>query len=412
MKVRDAMQTSAVWIEDTLPVKDLARIIYTVGYSGFPVVHEKKLVGFITEEDVFSQLYNVEGEELRNSEYIEKILEGPVSKIMIKDTVSVTPETDLIDAQKLMYRYNFTRLPVVNKEGVLLGTLARGDVFGHILKNEIPKLEEGQYASFVLENYDQMVEWEKRFDFEFPTLFRIFTKHNAKKILDLGIGTGEYSIRLVQEGVEEVVGVDNNPLMVEFANSKKAKLSPNMKNKVSFKQTDYSNLSKLFPASSFDAVVCMGGALPYFPVDTEMLVNQLHTIVRKDGVVVFQLLNLERVIEQRRRFLYFKIDKSTTQKDQEELYVEFFDVKNEKTLIHNVVHFTLDSGRWLYKGINSIEIKYVRNNDVVPLLKKAGFKNIIVTGNKGEYKGAYGQISLVKPFDPETSEWMTIVASK
>lgn len=156
----------------------------------------------------------------------------------------------------------------------------------------------------------------------------------------------------------------------------------------------------------------MGGALPYFPVGTDTLVNQLYSIVRKDGVVVFQLLNLERVIEHRRRFLYFKIDKSTSQKGLEELYVEFFDVKDDKTLIHNVVHFTLDTGRWVYKGINSIEIKYVKNNDVVPLLKKAGFKDIIVTGNKGEYKGAYGQISLVKPFDPETSEWMTIVATK
>ncbi len=412
MKVRDAMQTSAVWIEDTIPVKDLARIIYTVGYSGFPVIHDKKLVGFVTEEDVFSQLYNVEDEELRNPEHIEKILESPVSKIMIKDVVSVTPETNLLEAQKLMYRYNFTRIPVVNKEGVFLGTLARGDVFGHILKNEIPKLEEGQYASFVLENYDQMVDWEKRFDFEFPTLFRIFTKHKAKKILDLGIGTGEYSIRLAQEGIEEVVGVDNNPLMIEFANSKRNKLSSEVRKRVSFQQTDYSNLSKLFPHASFDAVVCMGGALPYFPVATEEIANQLHSIVRKDGVIVFQLLNLERVIQRRRRFLYFKIDKSKNNKNQEEMYIEFFDVKDEKTLIHNVINFTSESGRWIYKGINSIEIKYIKNNELEPVLKNAGFRDVIITGNKGEYKGAYGPISMVKPFDPETSEWMTVIATR
>ncbi|MGE5041434.1 MAG: CBS domain-containing protein [Candidatus Levyibacteriota bacterium] len=412
MKVRDAMRTSSVWVEDSLPVKDLARIFYTAGTNGFPVVHNKKLVGFITEEDMFSQLYNVEGEELRKPELMKKILDLPVEKIMIRDVVSVNPETNLIEAQLLMYRYNFTRLPVVDAKGNIVGTIARNDVFGHILKNEIPKLEEGQYASFVMENYDEMVEWEKRFDYEFPTLFRVFNKHNAKKILELGMQTGEYAIRLAKEGIEEVVGVDNNEAMVQFANSKRNKLPEALKKCVSFAQTDYSNLSKLFPKNSFDAVICMGGALPYFPTTPEAIINQIHTVLRPDGAVIFQLLNLERVIEDRRRFLYFKIIKGKEEKDVEEMYIEFFDVKDQKTLIHNVIKFSSEANGWVYHGINSIEIRYVKNDEIEPLLKKAGFKDIMVSGNKGEYKGAYGQMSLVKPFDPLSSEWMTVVATK
>lgn len=412
MKVKDVMQSSVPFVEEGLQIKNLARLIYTTNTPGFPVVKDKKLIGFVTEEDLFSQLYSVEGEELRSAEHVSKIMESPVSKIMVRDIVSVTPETDLLDAQRLMYRYNFTRLPVAGKDNEFLGTITRSDVFGHILKNEIPKLEEGQYSSFVLENYDQMVDWEKRFDFEFPTLFRIFTKHKAKKILDLGIGTGEYSIRLAQEGIEEVIGVDENPLMIEFANSKRNKLSSELKERVSFQSSNYSKIDKQFADGTFDAVICMGGALPYFSVDTGDLIKQVHSMTKKDGVFVIQLLNLERVIEKRRRFLYFKINKAKDEKNKEEMYIEFFDVKDEKTLAHNVVHFTSEAGRWIYRGINSIEIKYVKNNDLEPLLKKAGFKDIIITGNKGEYKGAYGQISLVKPFDPETSEWMTIVATK
>lgn len=412
MKVRDAMRTSSIWVEDSLPVKDLARIIYTAGMTGFPVVHNKKLVGFITEEDIFSQMYSVEGEDLRKPEHIEKILEQPVEKIMVKDVVSVTPDQNLLEAQLLMYRYNFTRLPVVDSKGYIVGTLARGDVFGYILKNEIPRLEEGQYASFVMENYDAMVEWEKRFDFEFPTLFRVFNRHNAKKILELGMWTGEYAIRLAKEGVEEVVGVDSNDAMVQFANDKRNHLPEAIKKRVSFAQTDYSNLSKLFPKESFDAVISMGGSFPYFPADPETIIKQLHTVLKKDGAVVFQLLNLERVIEQRRRFLYFKIDKAKDTKDGEEMYIEFFDVKDQKTLIHNVIKFSSEGNGWVYRGINSIEVRYIKNDEIEPLLKKEGFKDIIISGNKGEYKGAYGQISLIKPFDPETSEWMTIVATK
>lgn len=408
MKVRDAMQTG-IWVEDDLPIKNLTRIIYTANLSGFPVVHNKKLVGFITEEDIFSNLYDVKKEELHDKKTTASILEKPVKDLMVKNPISVTPDTDLIDAQRLMYKHNFTRLAVVNEKNELLGTVARADVFGQILKNEIPNLEEGQYASFVLENYDQMVDWDKRFDFEFPTLFRIFSRHNAKKVLELGIWTGEYAIGLAKEGVGEITGVDSNELMVQFANSKKAKLPQNIKSRVTFKQSDYKDLNKLFTAGSFDAAICMGGALPYIPADPESLLRQLHTIVRKDGVVVLQLLNMERVIEKRRRFLYFKIDK-TKEPNDEVLYIEFFDVKDKDTLIHNVVSFVSDGNRWIYRGINSIEVKYLKTGQIEPALKAAGFKDIVLSGNKGEYKGAYGQMSLVKPFDPETSEWMTVVA--
>lgn len=410
MKVKDVMQSSVPSVEDTLQVKNLARLIVTTNIPGFPVVKNKKLVGFITEEDIFFSIHD-SGKKFKKKETPAQILEMPVRDIMVKNVMTVTPDTDLVEAQILMYKNNFTRLPVVDTSGNFLGGVTRADIYRHVLEEEIPKLEEGQYASFVLENYDQMVEWDKRFDFEFPTLLRIFNRHNARKILELGIWTGEYAIGLVNESNVEIVGLDHNETMVQFANSKKARLPSATKNRVVFKQSDYKNINALFKPGSFDAAICMGGVLPYLPVDPEELIKDLRKVLRKGGVVVIQLLNLERVIEKRRRFLYFKIVKAKTGGEKEEMYIEFFDKKNENTLIHNVINFTKDGKTWIYRGVNSIEINYIKNNQIEKLLKKAGFKDITVTGNKGEYKGAYGQMSLVKPYEPESSDWMTIIAN-
>ena len=58
------------------------------------------------------------------------------------------------------------------------------------------------------------------------------------------------------------------------------------------------------------------------------------------------------------------------------------------------------------------EIKYIKNDQVEDMVKKAGFKDVTVTGNKGEEEGQYGHMSIVKPFDPLSSEWMTVIAYK
>lgn len=410
MKVKDVAHGTGIWVEDSLPIKNLARLVFTANLSGFPVVHKEKLVGFITEEDIFSNIYDLKGEEIVDSKKVAALLEEPVSTIMVKNPMFVTPETSLVEAQILMYKNNFTRLPVVDHNKKILGTIARGDVFRHILKHEIPTLEKGQYASFMSENYDQMIDWDMRVENEFPTLFRVFQKHNVKSVVDVGSWTGEYAIRLAKEGVE-TVGLDHNPLMVAYANGKKSKLPQSVKNKVSFQLTDFSNLTKIFEKNSVEAVLSVGTSLAYVPQSPKKILNDLYAITKKGGVIVIQILNLEKVVEEKGRFLNFRVKKNP-KKQGEELFIEYFDKKDENTLIHNIVNFTSNGDRWVFAGINSIEISYLKNNDVIKMLEDAGYKDINVTGTKGEFRGQFGQMSLIKPFDPRTSDWMTVIAVK
>lgn len=406
MKVRDVMQTSVVSVNEDDSIKKIARLIFSLNTAGFPVVKNKKLTGFITEEDIFFRIYDAPGKSKKSGgEDLAKLLEKTAKDLMVKP-ITVTPDTALVDAQIIMYKNNFTRLPVVDNDGTFLGAITRGDIFRSVISEEIPKLEQGQYASFMSEHYDQMVDWDKRTEYEFPTLFRIFKNYKVKKIIDLGSWTGEYAIRLAREGID-VVGLDHNPLMVKLANDKKAKLPDNIKKKVSFELADFNDLSKLFKKGSVDGVISVGTSLAYLPQKPEVILKNLHGIIRKDGVIVLQLLNLERVVEEKGRFLNFKIKKTDI---KEELFIEYFDKKDEDVLMHNVVNFTKDGTRWIFTGMNSIEIAYIKNDEVASLLQKAGFKDISITGNKGEYKGQFGQMTLVKPFYSQTSEWMTVVA--
>lgn len=411
MKVKDVMQKNVLSVTEDTSLKKIARLMFSTHVAGYPVLRDKKLVGFITADDLFMKAKEARGNDKSAGTSLNELFKKTVKDIMVSDVMTLGPDASLSDAQDIMTENYFARLPIVDGKNELVGIISYSDVFREIISAEIPELEMDQYVSFVLENYDQMVNWEKRFDLEFPTLFRVFNKHKVKKVLDLGFWTGAYTIELAKEGME-VVGVDHNSTLVAAANEKKAKLPTSTKKKLSFELANYDSLDKQFPAGEFGAVICVGNALPYMQIDPAVVLKSVHKLIKKDGVMVLQLLNLERVIEQRKRFYYFRIKQGEVAGTDEELYVEFYDKKDEHTITQNILNFISNGKSWKYKGINSLDIKYIKNDDVEKMAKDAGFKEIIITGNKGEEEGQYGHMSLIKPFDPVTSEWMTVIASK
>lgn len=409
MKVKDVMRVPTFFVEETIPLKKLIHIALSSGAFGFPVVNSKKqVVGVITQEDIFQGIYDSSGKKINDKELC-KFLKVPVKNVMIKDVLTISPDMDFVEAQVLMYSHLFAQLPVVNEKKELIGIVTHGNMFKEVIENEIPDLETDQYASFMVDNYDIMTDWDKREELEFPTLFRVFKGANVKKIIDLGSWTGEYAIRLAREGIE-VVGLDQNPIMIKYAESKRVKLPDNIKNKVSFHLTDFTDLHKLFKKGSVDGVIGVGTSLSYLPQKPQTILKNIHPLIKKDGVIVLQLLNLKRIVEDKGRFFNFRIKKVGPGQEKEELFIEFFDKKDEETLMHNVINFVRDGSSWVYSGINSIEIAYIKHDQIISLLREAGFHDITMSGNKGEYRGQYGQMSLIKPFDPKTSEWMTVFA--
>ncbi|HLC94706.1 MAG TPA: CBS domain-containing protein [Patescibacteria group bacterium] len=422
MKIASVIHKTPVTIDEHTPIKEGAQLIFSLGLSAIPITRGKKLVGILTQHDLLSRMYPSIQEIIEDFahaadfEHIEQnitqLLEGPVSQIMNKKMITATAETPLMQAQSLMLVHKFSHLPIINDKQELLGIVSQGDIFRRLLRNEMPRLEKQRYATFVGQHYDLMVNWRKRMNYEYPILEKEFKKAQIKKILDIGVWTGEYTVRLAKKGRYTILGLDENTFMIEICNKKREKLTPALKKRVSFMLSDFTRLSDKLP-TKYDAVICMGNALPHVSIPLQQLFKEVSTVLRSDKpLIIIQMLNFEKIIKMKNRLISFIIQKSKNHPTSEHLTLEYFDCKKGGGIIHNVIVFTSDGKNWIFKGITRIKVRNIKKIDIETSLKKAGFDDITFSGNSGEYQGEYGELSFDTPFKPQESDWLNVRAQK
>lgn len=422
MKVSKILHRSVIFVTPDTPLKEVARLIFSLGIAGVPVVKGTKLVGIVTEQDILSRIYpsiqdlDEDYIHARNFDEMEKnllfLLETPVKDIMNKKVITISPDTHIMKAQSLMLLKRFSRLPIVDSHNNLLGIISQGDIFRYLVKSQIPKFEEERYAGFIARHYDLMVNWKKRFNYEFPALFEIFEKENAEKIIDIGTWTGEYDIGLANKGIKKIIGLDHNPIMIKLSNEKVEKQPPHLKEQVKFMLTDFTDLDKRFK-EQFDAAICMGNSLPYLPVSLEVLFKGLSSALRnKNSFIILQFLNFEKILRTKGRLLSFNIEQDAHDSHREHLFIEFFDQKDENSLVHHVIIFESDGTNWVFKGITSLPIKHITKEAITKVLKKVGFKSLQFSGTLADSLGDYGRLSFDQPFDPLQSDWLNVVAKR
>jgi acetoin utilization protein AcuB len=95
------------------------------GVRHFPVTVAGVLVGLVTEGD----LKRAEPSTLTDSEEeFNRVMEGTsISRIMIQNPITVTPETPLLEAAETIHGTKYGALPVVS-EGKLVGILTDNDL--------------------------------------------------------------------------------------------------------------------------------------------------------------------------------------------------------------------------------------------------------------------------------------------
>lgn len=91
-----------------------------------PIVEAGRLVGIVTDRDLKratpSVLSGVDREEY------ERVVRGtPLSRVMTRDPVTVTPETPLREAVGIMVERKYGSLPVLDGDGRLVGILTESD---------------------------------------------------------------------------------------------------------------------------------------------------------------------------------------------------------------------------------------------------------------------------------------------
>ncbi len=139
MKVKDIMTKELVSVKPEDNAMEALNLLFKMQISGLPVIDKKgTLAGMFTEKDVLNHVLPSYLEKVgrfvyeENPKSIKKkfqdLVKLPVAQLMRKDVITVDENTTLCEAARLMLTQKLRRVPVLNKEGAVVGIIARGDV--------------------------------------------------------------------------------------------------------------------------------------------------------------------------------------------------------------------------------------------------------------------------------------------
>jgi len=141
-QAKDIMTTDVITAEESMSVKDLAKLLYQNKISGVPVFNDKgQVIGVATESDLIDQNKKVHIPTvvaildsfvfLENPEKLEKDIKKMaatnVGDICSHELVSVQPDTPLDEVATLMAERQVHTLPVMDGEK-LVGVIGKTDI--------------------------------------------------------------------------------------------------------------------------------------------------------------------------------------------------------------------------------------------------------------------------------------------
>ena len=141
--------------------------------------------------------------------------------------------------------------------------------------------------------YDKI--WGKRdYDADVKFLADFFRKYHCRSVIDIGCGTGNHALR-VSKMDYQVTGVDVSSTMLEIAKAKDKEA------KIKFIKGDMKKLEKVVPKGQrFDAAICLGQVFSHLMTnkDVQALLNELHKILKQNGLFVFSARNAKKINEE------------------------------------------------------------------------------------------------------------------
>lgn len=156
--VRDVMTADVITVAEDAPFKEVAGLLAAYRVGALPVLDAAgRVVGLISETDLLLK------QEMPHAADIGPLLEGRrrreeriraagrlAGSIMSTPAVTVSPDTAVAQAARLMHASKVKHLPVVDAGGKLVGIVSRGDLLRVFLRSdddllaEVRKLVTGQ----------------------------------------------------------------------------------------------------------------------------------------------------------------------------------------------------------------------------------------------------------------------------
>ena len=120
LRINEVMTENIYCLDPEMKMHDALDIFQEERFSGAPVTQQDKLIGILSIEDLIRSLR-------------EKNLDAPVSEYMTTTPTTVRGHDPVVEALKTFSRTKFGRLPVLNKEGHLVGIITKGDISNGLL---------------------------------------------------------------------------------------------------------------------------------------------------------------------------------------------------------------------------------------------------------------------------------------
>jgi len=115
--VGEIMTKDVLTIGPESSVMKAAKLMASRSVGSIVVVQRGKPVGILTERDLLMKIISAD----------MKPSKVPIRKVMSSPVITTTPETDLVEAVRIMARHHIRRLPVVDG-GKLVGIITTRDV--------------------------------------------------------------------------------------------------------------------------------------------------------------------------------------------------------------------------------------------------------------------------------------------
>ena len=142
-RVQDVMTTDVVYVRETTPYKELARLLATRRVSAVPVVDDRgHVLGVVSEADLLLKreqparpLVQLLSAPRRRRERA-KARATVAAELMSRPAITIDPESTLAAAARRLHAEGVKRLPVVDAVGRLVGIVSRVDLLSSFLRSD------------------------------------------------------------------------------------------------------------------------------------------------------------------------------------------------------------------------------------------------------------------------------------
>lgn len=218
-------------------------------------------------------------------------------------------------------------------------------------------------------DYDLMVSWEERLRREEPFFRSLFTKHGAKRVLDVACGSGMHPVAFARWGLE-AAGADISQAMIELAEEHARAEGV----RVRWAVAPFGSVADAFPddVGGFDAVTCLGNSLPHILDDAGLAaaLADMALMLRPAGTLVVQNRNYDRLLRDRQRFMPIASRRTA---GGETFFIRITDFLGGERLSFTILVARRANDAWSCSA-RSTELRAIRREVLARALEQAGLR--------------------------------------